>query len=93
MLAPWFQLTQSAMSNGNVEVEHIENNITANAIVVYGMSLGGAKETVIGNNFVLEGNYTMAIGSKAAQLDVKNNTIIASGSNVGSPSIWDSIKY
>ena len=83
----------SAMSNGNVEVEHIENNITANAIVVYGMSLGGAKETVIGNNFVLEGNYTMAIGSKAAQLDVKNNTIIASGSNVGSPSIWDSIKY
>ena len=83
----------SAMSNGNVEVEHKNNNISGKAAVIYGMELGGAKETVTGNNINLEGNYTIGIASRAKELDVKDNTIVSSGSNVGSPSVWDSIPY
>ena len=83
----------SAMSNGNVEVEHKNNNISGKAAVIYGMELGGAKETVTGNNINLEGNYTIGIASRAKELDVKDNTIVSAGSNVGSPSVWDSIPY
>ena len=83
----------SAMSNGNVEVEHKNNNISGKAAVIYGMELGGAKETVTGNNINLEGNYTIGIASRAKQLDVKDNTIVSAGSNVGSPSVWESIPY
>ncbi|MBO6274400.1 MAG: Ig-like domain repeat protein, partial [Methanobrevibacter sp.] len=63
------------------------------AAVIYGMELGGAKETVTGNNINLEGNYTIGIASRAKELDVKDNTIVSSGSNVGSPSVWESIPY
>ncbi|ALT69139.1 Ig-like domain repeat protein [Methanobrevibacter millerae] len=83
----------SAMSNGNVEVEHKNNNISGKAAVIYGMELGGAKETVTGNNINLEGNYTIGIASRAKELDVKDNTIVSAGSNVGSPSVWESIPY
>ena len=83
----------SAMSNGNVEVEHKNNNISGKAAVFYGMELGGAKETVTGNNINLEGNYTIGIASRAKELDVKDNTIVSAGSNVGSPSVWESIPY
>ena len=83
----------SSMSNGNVEVEYINNNISGSAAVIYGMELGGQKETVTGNNIELEGNYTIGIASKAKELNVKDNTIVAPGSNVGSPDVWDSIPY
>ncbi|WP_407414705.1 Ig-like domain repeat protein [Methanobrevibacter sp.] len=83
----------SSMSNGDVEVEYINNNISGSAAVIYGMELGGAKETVTGNNIELEGNYTLGIASKAKELIVKDNTIVAPGSNVGSPDVWDSIPY
>ena len=83
----------SAMSNGNVEVEYTNNNISGKAPVIYGMEVGGAKETVTGNNINLEGNYTIGIASRAKELDVKDNIIVSAGSNVGSPSVWDSIPY
>ena len=83
----------SSMSNGNVEVEYVNNTISGSAAVIYGMELGGQKETVTGNNIELEGNYTLGIASKAKELIVKDNTIVAPGSNVGSPDVWDSIPY
>ena len=83
----------SSMSNGNVEVEYVNNTISGSAAVIYGMELGGQKETVTGNNIELEGNYTLGIASKAKELNVKDNTIVAPGSNVGSPDVWDSIPY
>ena len=83
----------SSMSNGNVEVEYINNNISGSAAVIYGMELGGVKETVNGNNIELKGNYTIGIASKAKELNVKDNTIVSHGSNVGSPDVWDSIPY
>ena len=83
----------SAMSNGDVKVNYTNNTVICSSPVVYAFSLGGSLENVTENSFVLDGNYTTAIASKAAELIVKNNTVVANATNVGSPAAGDSIPY
>ena len=82
----------SGMNGGDLEVDYIANNIVAQADIVYGMELSGSKESVIGNTINLTGNKTTGIASKSKELEVFNNTIIASGENLGNTTVVESFE-
>lgn len=80
----------SGMSNGDIEVEYNNNEIYADAFVVYGMELTGSDETVFKNEFYLYGNYTTGIASKSKTSRIEKNNIRVNGTCVGNVSdYWD----
>ena len=63
----------SAMSNGNVSVDYVNNVIVASADLAYGMEIAGLEENVEGNKFLIAGNESIGIYSKTKNLTVKDN--------------------
>ncbi|WP_407432604.1 hypothetical protein [Methanobrevibacter sp.] len=79
----------SAMSNGDVDVVYVGNNIAASSDIVYGMELSGNNESVFSNYIDLSGNKTTGIAASSKVINISNNTIIASGENLGNSSTGD----
>jgi hypothetical protein len=64
----------SAMSNGNVSVDYIDNVISSSSIAAYGMELTGLKEKVKGNSFDVGGYEAIGIYSASKDVSVVENT-------------------
>ena len=73
----------SSMSNGNVSVDYLDNEITSIAPSAYGMELMGLKENVEGNTFTIEGSDAIAIYSSSKDVAVKDNVINVDGDDTG----------
>ena len=73
----------SSMSNGNVSVDYLDNEITSTAPEAYGMELMGLKENVEGNTFTINGSDAIAIYSFSKDVSVKDNVIDVSGDSTG----------
>ena len=63
----------SAMSNGNVAVDYINNTINSEAEFAYAMELGGLKENVEGNVMNVKGEKAVGIYSLCENVTVKDN--------------------
>ena len=64
----------SAMSNGNVTVDYVGNEIISIAPLAYGMELTGLKEKVEGNTFEVSGHEAIGILSGSKDVSVVDNT-------------------
>ncbi|MBQ6344828.1 MAG: hypothetical protein IJH63_02780 [Methanobrevibacter sp.] len=77
---------------GDVEADITNNAIIAEGISVFGMSLSGSEALVENNSVtILNGNFTTGIASAIDDIIINNNSIIANGSNVGTPAGYDSM--
>ena len=76
---------------GDVKADIINNTIFAEANSAFAMSLSGSEATVNNNNISVDGNFTTGIASVFGMISITNNTIIANGSNVGTPLGYDSM--
>ncbi len=65
----------SAMSNGNITADYVNNNIIAYAQTAYAMELAGLKENVEGNTILIGSNTTIGIYSFSKDINVNNNTM------------------
>ena len=65
----------SAMTNGNVTVDYMDNEITSEADLAYGMELGGISENVEGNIIDIVAKEGIGIYSRSQNVTVNNNTI------------------
>ena len=63
----------SAMSNGNVTADYLNNTIYSNADLAYAMELDGLKENVEGNNILVSGQKVIGIYSLSKDITVKDN--------------------
>ena len=68
---------------GDVKVNITNNIINSTAITVFAMSLRGSEALVENNTVIANGNYTTGIASVVDDIEIKNNTINANGSNAG----------
>ena len=73
----------SGMNWKSATVSIVNNSIVAIGYAANAVELGGTFATVEGNTIVAKGNYTAAILSTIPNAVIKNNEIIAVGSNVG----------
>ena len=88
----------SGMTNGGLVGVYSNNNISVTGYFAVGASISSYDETVIGNDMDINGNYTVGVGGgycNAYDKDwnpiqipiksrlVKDNNIVASGTNVG----------
>jgi len=80
----------SGMNGQNVSTVLAKNEICAEAYNVFGVSSGDVKCIIMENDFLLKGNYTTGIAYRGDYLVVDDNTIIATGSNIGDLSVWES---
>lgn len=80
----------SGMNGQNVTAFYVGNNISAEAYLAFGMSIGDLASYVFDNKISAEGNYTMGIASQAGLLATSNNTIILKSSEIGNQSMWES---
>lgn len=79
-----------AMSNGNVSVDIVDNELNGTGFLVYGIQLGGDKVNITGNKINANGNYTVGIGVHVNQVTIDGNDIVSNASNVGNTSdVWD----
>ena len=77
---------------GDVVANITENVIQAEGITAFGMSLSGSEAIVNLNEIIMnDGNYTTGIASAVGDITIDNNTILANGSNVGTPAGYDSM--
>ena len=81
----------SGMSNGDVTVVIVNNDIAAYAYFVVGMEIQGSDVGIANNTIDIEGNYTVGIGVYVDEAVISNNEIISKASNEGNESIWDAI--
>ena len=65
----------SAMSNGNITADYVNNNIIAYAQTAYAMELAGLKENVEGNTILIGGNTAIGIYSFSKDINVNNNAM------------------
>ena len=79
----------SGMNGADVSGYYIDNNITAEAYNVFGMSLGDVESKVINNTLNLVGNYTTGIAYRGADANITGNRIILESSEVGNLSVWE----
>ena len=79
----------SGMNGADVSGYYIDNNITAEAYNVFGMSLGDVESKVINNTLNLVGNYTTGIAYRGADANITGNRIILDSSEVGNLSVWE----
>jgi len=77
---------------GDVVANITGNVINAEGITAFGMSLSGSEAIVNLNEIIMnDGNYTTGIASAVGDITIDNNTILANGSNVGTPAGYDSM--
>ena len=79
----------SGMNGADVSGYYIDNDITAEAYNVFGMSLGDVDSKVINNTLNLVGNYTTGIAYRGADANITGNRIILDSSEVGNLSVWE----
>ena len=79
----------SGMNGADVSGYYIDNNITAEAYNVFGMSLGDVESKVINNTLNLVGNYTTGIAYRGADANITGNRIILESSEMGNLSVWE----
>ena len=76
---------------GDVKANITGNRFEAYGTNVFGMSLTGS-EVIVDNNAIFAiGNFTTGIASAADMIFITNNTISANGTNVGTPTGYDSM--
>ena len=76
---------------GDVKANITENRIEVYGTNVFGMSLTGS-EVIVDNNIIFAvGNFTTGIASAADMIFITNNKIIANGTNVGTPTGYDTM--
>ena len=80
----------SGMNGGDLQVNYINNTISAFADIVYGMELCGTTEYLSGNTITVKGNQTTAIAAKSKSFYATDNTINALGENLGNSTTTDS---
>ena len=80
----------SGMNSQNVSAEYINNDLTGEAYMVIGMSLGDVESYVANNTVVTRGNYTTGIATYVKNLIAENNNITLWSTQVGNESIWES---
>ena len=76
---------------GDVKAIITNNIIGVEANSPFGLSLSGSEALVENNGIGVVGNYTTGIASVVEKIAINNNTIIANGSNVGTPLGYDSM--
>ena len=82
----------SGMNGGDLQVNYINNTISAFADIVYGMELCGTTEYLSGNTITVKGNQTTAIAAKSKSFYATDNTINALGENLGNSTTTDSFE-
>ncbi len=65
----------SAMSNGDVTADYVNNTIIAYAETAYAMELAGLEENIEGNKILIGGNTAIGIYSFSKDVNVNNNTM------------------
>ena len=75
--------------NGNVRTDIINNSVYVVAVTGFGMSLSGSEASVVNNYIGMAGNFTTGIAAAVDMVFITNNTIIAYGSDVGTPAGYD----
>ncbi len=75
-----------------IQITYQNNKVYSKANSVYGMELIGNVETVDGNNFILEGNFTTGIGAYGIHdyLIITNNNVTSFAEGLGTPNTVDS---
>ncbi len=72
-------------------VNYTNNNIYANGFLAVGIEIGGAKENIVSNNVLVEGNFTTGVvlykyAQNTVNSTIVGNTIVSNGNNVGNAS-------
>ena len=76
---------------GDVKVKIASNVISAEGITSFGMSLSASEALVEQNQVIADGNFTTGIASAVDSIIIKNNTVDAKGSDVGTPAGHDTM--
>ena len=79
----------SGMNGQDVSASYTNNEISGEAYLVIGMSLGDVNNEISGNEIFLNGNYTTGIAYKGANTTITNNQIVLISSEEGNESIWE----
>ena len=79
----------SGMNGANVSAIYTNNEIVAKAYNVFGFSLGDVHSDVFGNTIILDGNYTTGVAFRGGSIDLIDNMIVLTSSEVGNLSIWE----
>ncbi len=79
----------SGMNGANVTACYVNNEIKGNAYNVFGFSLGDVDCSLYGNTVMLDGNYSTGVAYRGDVIELIDNRIVLTSSEVGNESIWE----
>ena len=80
----------SGMNGADVKANYTKNNISGEAYSIFGFSLGDVESNLLGNEIMLDGNYTTGIAYRGSKISIESNHIVLLPSEIGDESIWES---
>ena len=79
----------SGMNGEDVTAGYVNNEINGNAYNVFGFSLGDVESYLYGNTVMLDGNYSTGVAFRGDVIELIDNRIVLTSSEVGNESIWE----